>query len=182
MPVWLSTILLIPWNFLVVKPFRWVSTRVGPRPNVSVVVGETHWHGSSPVDDDGQVTHVLVQVGVTNSSSSRGSVSMFRLDIEGSPSYFPAEVQKGSTRGTDLLIPAGGGWASVSARERWLELPVNLGPWESASGWVGFITGMGPAAKMTFRHARSAKGRLVATVAGKGDISAPIRPYPPSET
>jgi hypothetical protein len=180
-PLWLSTILLIPWNFLVVKPLRWLSTRAGLRPNISMAVGETHWGGSPPIDDDRQVMHVLVQVGITNSSAARGSVSMFRLEVEGFPPYFPADVQKGSDRHTDLLIPAAGGYASVSARERWLQLHVDLGPWESDSGWIGFITGMGPGREMTFRDARSCKGRLVATVAGKGDISAPIRPYPPTE-
>lgn len=169
----LSVVLAIPRAIL--NAPKWLWRRILLRPDISITVGEIFWHGLQPIQDDQEVKAVVIQVGITNSSGAPGSISMFRLDMKGFASYFPAQVEHRDH--FDRVLSADGSYSLVPSREGWLQLPIHLEPWDSETGWVGFNVGSGAETKMTFGHARSAEGSLVATVAGKGEVSAAIRAH-----
>lgn len=171
--VLVSLLLYLPLNAWKLSKALW--GRVWGRPNVSLSVGETLWYRSGKKDDAEDVQCILVQVWLGNSSQVGGSASVARLEIERFSTYFPAGVEE-IDGGAYLTGPAGG-TEHVASFRPWLPPVVNLGPWQSHVGWVAFVTREPWVKGMTFAQAKSAKGKVVALVPGKGEVSAPVAPY-----
>jgi len=175
MPAWVMAILsVLPWLGRVVTcPVRTAWSAFLARPAMRLTVGETFWDGTHPYRDEFRVTAITMQVGVSNGSPKPNSVSAFRLEVAGFSPLFPADHRK-TEGGGNILIPPGGGFASVPTRERWLELPIHLDGHGSDWGWIGFVP-LDKTAGITFGDARRASGHLVAVCAAGGEIQTPIR-------
>jgi hypothetical protein len=143
----------------------------GSREPVTLTLGGFRWDGPAGGGDEVQLTAALAQVGVTNNSDARLSVPMFRLDIEGFPSFYPSDVDEDAA-GHTALKPVDGGWARVVRREKWLSLPIQLEPGESVVGWLGFVLRPGQGRLILRSHVRVAPARIAAMVAGHGEVTA----------
>ena len=176
MTAWLGiAVSAIPWLWKgLTWPVRAASSAILERPRIRLTVGETFWSGTHPYRDEFHVTAITMQVGISNGSPRPNSVSALRLQVAGFRPLFPVDHRK-TDSGADILIPPGGGFSVVPARERWLELPIPLDGHGSAWGWIGFVP-MNRTPEITFRDARRACGHLVAVCAAGGEIRAPIRP------
>ena len=126
------------------------------------------WIAPHPYRGEFTLTAIIIQVAIGNGSPNPNSVSTFELNIGGT-SLFPAEHQTGQSAQSILVS---GGRASVAPHyDNWLNLPVELTPFGSATGWLGFIpTGL------TLAEARRQEGVLTAVMASGGDKRARVPP------
>jgi hypothetical protein len=130
------------------------------RPIAAEVTGE-FYQGVHPYKDGLEVTALICQVTVRNPSDIANTVASVHLEAAGRAPMYPSEHRR-TDQGRDILVPRGGGFASVPTKDRWLQLPARLGPWGAEMGWVGFAF-TEPGDMLTFGEARGWTVELVLT-------------------
>ena len=155
---------------LALRAATWPTRRVWEtfrsRPKITLTVGEADWIAPTPHLEDHPVTAIIIQIAVGNGSPNSNSVSTFKLTVAGQQ-MFPAEVHDGQ-RGGPVLVSGNKASAAPSYRD-WLNLPVELAPFGSASGRLGFIP-----ADLSVGQVLHAEAALTAIMASGDDKSATL--------
>jgi hypothetical protein len=97
------------------------------------------------------------------------------LEIAGRPPLYSAEYRR-SESGSDILVPSGGGFASVPKKDRWLTPPILLSAWGAEAGWVGFLI-FATQVQMTYGDAATLTAELVVTAARGGQARAVVASF-----
>ena len=101
-------------------------------------IGEVLYLGSLPQRPEHHAVGVVCWVAIRNPSGEPNGVASLYLDVPGFVPIYASEHRK-SDSGGDILVPKGGGFASVPPKGQWLEPPIGLEKWSAAAGWVGFL-------------------------------------------
>jgi hypothetical protein len=153
--------------------------RARQRPSLSARAGEVYWDRTHP--NPLVVNWITVELAITNSSPTPGSVSLVRLEVEGFSPYYQAEIKLMRNGAFEPPVPTE--WTSRIPQERWFQAPSTIGAWASLNGLVGFRTIRSKEAKpLTSDDLVAVESRLVVVTAGSGDLIVPLRRYPQGES
>ncbi len=156
--------------------FRAVFRRQPGRSRPQVVIGEISWdHYSAPHVDGDDLHHIQMNVALS-SRRGWGTVTMFRLDIEGKAPVHAAEFVH-DQQGKGFLRSAVGGSTSIAGQHAsWHRPPVRVEAGEPEAGWLGFIIPHEHA--LTYGYCRSHTLQLVTVTESGEEVATTFEPPP----
>lgn len=141
--------------------------------SLTLEIGEAAYRAPSPYTASRLVNAMVFQVIISNKNQRMSkTITTFRLEIDKKPSYPVSEARPSrNVEGGWILIPAGGGFASVPSKP-YINPPITVAGGDGCVGWIGFC--FLERNDLTMGEAVALKGKVIGTQADGKEIEATV--------